>query len=72
MVNDMERHPDPAFESILEEYRENLPRFKEEVSKIRELLRETFDNAGLIVAGIEHRIKTERSLAGKLELKGGK
>ena len=72
MDKDMERHPDPSFDPILEEYRENLPRFKEEVVKIREQLRETFDNAGLVLAGIEHRIKTECSLAGKLELKGGK
>ena len=57
---------------ILEEYRENLPMF--------ELLRETvvrqlescIAKGRLVVSGLEARIKTEESLAGKLELKGNK
>ena len=58
--------------AILEEYRENLPMFKQMKGKIQEQLKEVFDEAGLIVASIEGRVKTEKSLAGKLELKGAK
>ena len=63
---------DPKFEAILDEYREHLPQFREEALNIRNMLQDTFDQAGLTVAGIEQRVKTEKSLAGKLELKGGK
>ncbi|MBQ6556066.1 MAG: hypothetical protein IJP39_11065 [Bacteroidales bacterium] len=59
-------------EAILEEYRENLPRFEEVSREIRAALQKTFDDAGLLLAGIESRVKTEKSLAGKLELKGSK
>ena len=59
-------------EAILEEYRENLPRFEEMAREIRAALQKTFDDAGLLLAGIESRVKTEKSLAGKLELKGSK
>ena len=63
---------DPKFEAILDEYREHLPQFREEALNIRNMLQDTFDQAGLTVAGIEQRVKAEESLAGKLELKGGK
>ena len=63
---------DAHCEAILNEYRENLPRFRDEVLKIRALLHQTFEQAGLTLASIEHRIKTESSLIGKLELKGNK
>ena len=39
---------------------------------IPERLKEIFADAGIIVAALEHRVKTEKSLAGKLQLKGGK
>ena len=57
---------------ILEEYREEYHVFEkmEEVIR-RELTRSITDN-GLYVNAIETRIKTEKSLAGKLELKGSK
>ena len=68
----MERNTDPNAELILEEYREQLPRLQEQAVIIRDLLKKTFDQAALMLAGIEYRVKTERSLAGKLALKGGK
>ncbi len=68
----MEKRMDPHFEPFLEEYREHLPQLHEEALKIRERLQSTLDQAGLVVAGIEHRVKSEKSLLGKLELKGGK
>ena len=39
---------------------------------IPERLKGFFAEAGIIVAAVEHRVKTEESLAGKLRLKGGK
>ena len=59
-------------EAILDEYRENLPRFLEVKEEILSSLKSTFDEAGLLLAGLESRVKTESSLAGKLELKGQK
>ena len=63
---------DPHCEAILEEYRMNLPRFNEKADQLHSCLKKTFDDAGLLVAALEHRVKTESSLAGKLELKGTK
>ena len=63
---------DAHCEAILKEYRDHLPLFEEMVKKVQDQLRQVFDEAGLIVASIEGRVKTEKSLAGKLELKGAK
>ncbi|MBR3989491.1 MAG: hypothetical protein IKI85_02965 [Bacteroidales bacterium] len=63
---------DPHCEAILEEYREHLPQFEQVKSQVLSLLKEVFEEVGLIVASIEGRVKTEGSLAGKLELKGSK
>ena len=65
-------HLDPHCEAILEEYRAHLPAFRKEASRLHKLLKKTFDDAGLLVTGIEFRVKTEESLIGKLELKGAK
>ena len=59
-------------EMILEEYREHLPMYNEMTEVITGRIEETLSASGIIVAGVEHRVKTERSLAGKLELKGSK
>ena len=67
-----ERHLDLHCEMILDEYRENLPLFRDMEKRVTERLRTVFDEAGLIIAALESRVKTEDSLAGKLELKGGK
>ena len=68
----MDRHLDPHCEAILQEYRDALPQCKVVAKEVYNTLRSTFDQAGLLVAAIEYRVKTENSLAGKLELKGGK
>lgn len=65
-------HLDPHCEAILEEYKENLPRFREVEQEAKEKLRKAFTDAGLLVAAIESRVKAYDSLAGKLELKGHK
>ncbi len=59
-------------ESIMDEYRQQLPLMQEAIVKIYNTLRKTFDDAGIILAALEYRVKSEDSLAGKLELKGAK
>ena len=63
---------DAHCEAILNEYREHLPECEKASVQIYEILRKVFEKAGLVVASIEYRVKTEQSLAGKLELKGSK
>lgn len=56
----------------MEEYREQRPMFLESEKKIVTRLRESLTEAGIVVASVESRVKTEKSLAGKLEIKGAK
>ena len=63
---------DPHCEAILQEYQDNLPIFREKEQEVKGMLIKTFQDAALEVAGIESRIKTLKSLSGKLELKGHK
>lgn len=63
---------DPHCSAILEEYRQNYQLFKETEQAVRKTLSETLAKSGIIVAAVESRVKTEASLAGKLELKGHK
>ena len=63
---------DAHCQAILEEYREHLPEFERVAKEVQASLTEVFSEAGLVVASIEHRVKTEKSLTGKLELKGAK
>ncbi len=63
---------DPHCQAILEEYRQAKPACEEAAVKVKATLEKVFKKSGLIVAAIESRVKTEGSLAGKLELKGSK
>ena len=67
-----ERHLDAHCESILQEYREKKSQLDEQAEGVFSTLKSTLAEAGLIVAALEYRVKTEESLAGKLELKGAK
>ena len=58
--------------AILEEYRQQRPIFERMQETVPAQVRSVFEEAGIIVASIESRIKEEKSLAGKLELKGAK
>ena len=63
---------DTHSQELLEQYRSLLPVYSEMAEIIPEKLKGFFDDAGLIVAAVEHRVKTEGSLTGKLQLKGSK
>jgi len=62
----------PHCEAIMDQYRGLLPVLGQMDAIIPERIHGFFEEAGIIVAALEHRIKTESSLAGKLELKGSK
>ena len=63
---------DPHAESLLGQYHQLLPVYKRMAELIPQHLRAFLADAGIIVAAIEHRVKTESSLAGKLGEKGSK
>jgi ppGpp synthetase/RelA/SpoT-type nucleotidyltranferase len=67
-----QRHLDPHCQAILQEYKDNLPQFRKIETRVRNDIKRTLDDAGLLVAAIESRVKGYDSLAGKLELKGNK
>ena len=59
-------------EMIIEEYREKLPIFEKMKQVVLELLRTCLNEHQIVVSGLEARVKSEKSLAEKLELKGYK
>ena len=63
---------DPHAQELIAQYNTLLPVFTQMEKVIPERLKEIFADAGIVVAALEHRVKTEKSLAGKLALKGGK
>ena len=63
---------DPHAQELLAQYKSHLSDYEQMAQLVPAKLKEAFDEAGIIVAAVEHRVKTEASLAGKLKLKGGK
>ena len=63
---------DPHGEMLMQQYKERKHIFERMDKLIFDKLRWTLQENGLYVNAIEHRIKTEKSLRGKLELKGAK
>ena len=59
-------------EMILDEYRDRLPVLSELKEVVLDILKRTLKENNMVVTAIEGRVKTENSLAGKLELKGNK
>lgn len=58
---------------IMEEYREQRPDFVQLGDVVSGILKDiTSQNETMYILAIEHRVKEEKSLAGKLELKGDK
>ena len=59
-------------EMLMQQYNELRPTLEQLSEKAYDLLRRALRKQGIYVTAIEHRVKTEKSLAGKLELKGAK
>lgn len=59
-------------EMILDEYRDRLPVLDKMRKVVLDILQQTLKENNMVVTAIEGRVKTEKSLAGKLELKGNK
>lgn len=59
-------------EEIMEQYRERLPLYRQLADMVDEAVRKALKEQHVTVTVMEHRVKTESSLAGKLELKGAK
>ena len=59
-------------EMILSEYHEKLPIYEKMKTVVLNLLRTCLEKNHILVSGLEARVKSERSLCGKLELKGYK
>ena len=72
MSSQEKRLLDAHSQQILQEYLDHLPEFRKQAMEIYVAIKETLGKVGLIVASVEYRVKTEDSLAGKLELKGAK
>ncbi len=57
---------------MLAQYRSLLPVYEQMAEVIPHRLKKIFTEAGIVVAAVEQRVKTENSLMGKLKLKDGK
>lgn len=63
---------DAHCEMMLQQFRELRPTLHKLADEAYSLLRQALKEQGIYVTAIEHRVKTEKSLRGKLELKGAK
>jgi len=63
---------DPHGEMLLQQYRELRPTLQKLSDEAYNLLRHALREQGIYITAMEHRVKTEKSLMGKLELKGPK
>ena len=59
-------------EMLMEQYRERLPLYQRLAELADEAVRKALKEQHVTVTVMEHRVKAENSLAGKLELKGAK
>ena len=57
---------------LLRQYRKLCPTLQQLCDEVSRLLEEALREQGIYVTAMEHRVKTEKSLIGKLELKGAK
>ena len=61
---------DPHGEMLMQQYRELVPTLEQLAKNAYDLLRRALREQGIYVTAFEYRVKTEQSLAGKLERKG--
>ncbi len=59
-------------EELMKQYRDRLPVYLRMEEIVTPLLQKKLKEQGLCVNALEHRVKEERSLMGKIELKGAK
>ena len=59
-------------EMLLQQFRELRPTLEQLAQEAYDLLQQALHEQGIYVTGVEYRVKKEKSLAGKLELKGAK
>ena len=63
---------DPHGEALMQQYRELLPTLEQLAKEANDLLLRALREQGIYVTAVEYRVKAEKSLAGKLEVKGAK
>jgi len=63
---------DSHSEMLLRQFRELRPNLQQIADEACRLLQNALSEQGIYITAMEHRVKTEKSLAGKLELKGAK
>ena len=63
---------DPHGELLLQQFRELRPTLQQLADEASQLLRNALSEQGIYITAMEYRVKTEKSLTGKLELKGAK
>ena len=63
---------DSHSEMLLRQFRELRPSLQQIADEASRLLQNALSEQGIYITAMEHRVKTEKSLAGKLELKGAK
>ena len=68
----MENVLDPHGAQLLEQYHQRLPQLKLLEQQVVQLLTQALSRQDISLSSLEHRIKTEPSLIGKLERKGQK
>lgn len=71
-MENYDKNLDPHGKALMQQFRDLLPTLEQLANDAYEMLNNALHKQGIYVTAIEHRVKTERSLAGKLELKGAK
>ena len=72
ILDDMEYQLDIHGQMLMEQYYERLSLYERLAQIAYEALKRALDEQRVMVTTIEYRVKSEKSLAGKLELKGAK
>jgi len=63
---------DPHCEMLMQQFQQLRPKLQQLADEACAQLRKALDEQGIYITAMEHRVKTEKSLRGKLELKGAK